>query len=135
MKEHLSNLIFEIIEQYLTLIYWVTKNKVHCLLVISYLIFKVNSTQESYVIHKWSLIQWSTILKMSFGEKYLKLRSNLANCAIWNISQDFSIMTIFWHLKNVRAVFIFENCIKSENIWNLTRPSQIAQLLRDLRFF
>ena len=112
MKEHLSNLIFEIIEQYLTLIYWVTKNKVHCLLVISYLIFKVNSTQESYVIHKWSFIQWSTIFKMSFKEKYLKLHENLENCTLWNIFQDFSVINLFISIKGVRKVFMFDNCIK-----------------------
>ena len=44
---------------------------------------------------KWSSIQCCKILKMSFIEKYLKLRSNLANCAISNISQDFSVMNVF----------------------------------------
>ena len=65
---------------------------------------------------------------MSFREKYLKLRSNLANYAIWNIFQDFSIMNVFLYLKNVKAVFMFENCIKSENIWNLTRSTLIKNV-------
>ena len=60
---------------------------------------------------KWSSIQWGTILKRSFSGKYLKISSNLANCAIWNIVQDFSVINVFWYLKNARAVFMFENCI------------------------
>ena len=84
---------------------------------------------------KWSSIQWSLILKMSLRDKYLKLPSNLANCTIWNISQDFSFMNVFRYLNNGKAVLMFENHIKSENIGNLTRPSQIAQLLRNLRSF
>ena len=52
---------------------------------------------------KWSSIQWGTILKMSFREKYLKFRSNWANCAIWNMFQDFSVINVFW------AVSMFEN--------------------------
>ena len=67
-------------------------------------------------LSKWSSIQWGTILKISFRGIYLKLHSNLANCAIWNIFQVFSVINVFWYLKNVRAVFMFENCLIRENL-------------------
>ena len=70
---------------------------------------------------KWSLIQWGTTLKLSFRDKYLKLRSYLVNCTIWDIFQGFLFINVFRYLKNARAVFMFENCIKSENTWNLKR--------------
>ena len=72
---------------------------------------------------------------MSFRKKYLKFGSNLANYTIWDIFKDYSIMNVFWYLQDGRAVLMFENCIKSEKKLNRIKPSQIAQLLRDLRPF
>ena len=62
-------------------VYRVTQNKVHNLRAILYLIFEVNITKVFHVF-QCIIVNEVHFMKMSFRDKYLKLRSNMENYAI-----------------------------------------------------
>ena len=112
--------------------YRVTQNKVHHLLAILYLIFEVNITPVSYA-PKSIISNEVQFNKVKFWKRLST--KNISNCAaIWQ-NIIFEISFCFWYLKDVRAVLCLKIALNEKKTWNLTKPSQIAQLLRYLRWF